>query len=410
MEQLKEIIEEGKNINYKSIHPTIDEKLNVKIAILRALNDKDVFIMNKEMFDWKKRLMKKEIVISETPGSAEKTAEWLLEPLLIFCNDTEELAKNLCNKLHEQGFKFIRARKDIYPSRVIIDVEFELTAILNLSNKFISKHTDNFVLYGANLNTNGALMLPIFLYEYITPKFNFESWKSNLELEPFLWSEMKQKWVKKGVYPPNFSKKIISNQIFNLIKSEDEGSYLFTGSYTYFMMTNQKGDYSGEYHIFHREPLKFLKKIYEVIPTLKVREEAPLYYFQNKFYYLIQDGEHVLTVSSLDYPMNFVRLGYYNHTNYHGLLLFLLLDAFKVSMKEYDEKIANIGYLVKFRNNYKTGHNFNILQNNIIGPRTSPGLEFKIKEWNKELEYFFYRPDVVAEVAEVENEDENDSV
>lgn len=401
MEQLKLIIEEGTTNNDKTINPTVDERLNCKIAMLRLLNDKDIFIMNKKMFDWKKSLTKKEIDLSENDK-----VKWLLEPIMIFCLNPEELAKKLCDSLFEQGFKYIRARNDIYPSRIIIDVDFEVNAYLIPINKSISKHADNLQLYDANLNINGELMLPILLYEYITPKFNYENWKFNLELEPFLWTNLQEKWVKKGVTPPNYNKKEVSSTIFNLIKSEEEGTYLFTGYYTYYMMTNmdEKGDkpYQGDYHIYHKDPITFLKKIYETFPDMKVREENPIYYFQKKDYHLVLNGEHVLTVYYLDFPLNFVRLGFYNHTNYHGLLLFLILEALKVPLKDYDEKIAQIGHLIKTKNEFssKPGHNFNILQNNIIGPETSPGLEFKIKEWNKELT-FFYRPD---KIEEVENE------
>ena len=109
--------------------------------------------------------------------------------------------------------------------------------------------------------------------------------------------------------------------------------------------------------------------------------------------------------------MNYIKLGYYNHLNYHGLLLFLLLDALKSPIKEYDEKCGNIGYLIKAKNIFcekigsnsvlnKNGKNgvknvFAVLQNNMIGPHTTPFLEFKMKEFNKELT-FFYRPDKQA--------------
>ena len=399
MEQLKNIIEEGTKIRDNSIYPTTSDKLNAKIAILQSISNTDSFVMNKKMFDWKKKLSKKEISISESP----ENIDWLLDPILIFCNEPEETAKLICNKLFEKDFKFIRARNDIFPSRIIIDIEFEPNAYLIPINKSISKHDDNLQLYGAKLNMNGELMLPILLYEYITPKFNYEEWKFNLELEPFLWTNLQDKWVKKGTKPISFSSNPISNKIFNLIKSEDEGSYLFTGNFTYFMMTNQTGEYNGDYHIYHRNPLEFLKKIYEFLPELKIKEETPIYYFQDKYCHLVYNNEHVLSIYNLNFPLNFVRLGLYNHTNYHGLLLFLLIEAFKSPLKDYDDKISNIGYLIKSKNSYSGGHNFNILQNNIIGPKTSPQLEFKIKEWNKELT-FFYRPDITEEPETNENE------
>jgi len=403
MEQLQIIINEGKKINDTTISPTIDERLKIKIDILRLISDKESFVMNKKLFEWKKSLVDK-------VGDSQENTEWLLEPISIYCYNPDEMIKKLCNGLHEKGYKYVRGRNDMYGSRLILDVEFEINAFINPMHKNLMKHSNNFSFYGANLNTNGELMLPIFLYEYITPKFNYENWKDNLELEPFLWEEMKQKWIKKGVNPIKYNTIDISSKLFNLIKSEDESAYLFTGNYTYFMMTNQKGEYNGDYHVFHRQPMEFLKKINESIPDLKIREEMQLYYFQPKQYQLAYNNEIILTVYNLEFPLNFVRLGFYNHINYHGLLLFLLLEALKSSNKDYEEKIGQIGYLVKFKNGYKDGHNFNILQNNIIGPKTSPELEFKKKEWNKkevekEFTFFFYRPDVTEE-----KEDETDSV
>lgn len=400
MEQLKLIIENGTKDNEKTITPTIDEKIKIKLDILSLLQQKDVFVMNKKFFDWKKKLVDKK-ESSEQP-------EWLLEPLTIYCNDPEELAKKICDFLLEKEYKFIRARRDIFPQRIIVEVEFEINSIICPINKSLSKHTDYLQFYGANINSNGELLLPIFLYEYITPKFNYENWKSNLELEPFLWGGLQQKWIKRGVSAPIYSNLDISKKMFELIKSEEEGSYLMTGYFTYFMMTNQKGEYNGNYHIYHREPLEFLKKIYEKIPELTIREDPPIYYFQNTHYYLKHNNDHILTIYKLDYPMNFVRLGYYNHTNYHGLLLFLLLEGLKSTLKEYEHIVGQIGFLVKSKNSYTGGHNFDILQNNIIGPRTSPMLEFKLKEWNKELtDVFFYRPDKVEVIEKEDSEKES---
>lgn len=380
MEQLKQIIEEGTDLNNQTITPTLNEKLNIKMDILRSISDKDIFVMNKKLFD--------------TPTKIDiSSTEWLKEPLLIFCPNPEETAKNICLILFEKGYQHVRARNDIYPSRTIVDVEFEVNAILAPINKTLSKHSDTSELYGAHINTNSALILPILLYEYITPKFNWENWKNNLELEPKLWNKMQSKWLK-GVSPIKFNTvdKIISQKMFNLIKSEDEGAYLFTGDFTYYSMTHTTNEYRGDYHIYHRDPIEFLKKIHSELPDLKIREEQPIYYFQKPYYHLIYESEPVLTLYTLDYPMNFVRLGFYNHTNYHGLLMFLVINALKSPLKDYDELISNIGFLVKYRNSHPEGHTFNILQNNIIGPRTSPQVELMMKSWNKELK-FFYRPD-----------------
>ena len=419
MEQLELIIKQGTKDNDATIVPTVNERLSLKVSIFDILSqlDKSIYVMNKKLFAWKKRLVSGEITLPESVEQMkngefnEKLADWLLDPILVFCENTDEVSKKISDGLYEKGYHYVRARHDIYPSRINIDVEFEIGAIVNPTNKSLSKHTELIDLYGANVNFNGFLMIPIFLYEYITPKFNYEEWEGNLELEPFLWRDLQDKWEKKGVTKPAFNSINSSEKVFNILKNEQEGTYLFTGYYSYFLMTAQEGEYKGDYHVYHENPLELMKKINAEIPGLKLKEETPIYYFQNNFYQLYLNGEIILTIYSLPYPMNYIRLGYYNHTNYHGLLLFLSLEALRVSMREYDDKVSNIGYLVKYRNMYlKNPHEknvFEILQNNSVGPRTNPFLEFKKKEWKRDLPPV-YRPDV-KEIKEESDEQEDDS-
>jgi len=418
MDRLEVIIEEGTKLNDRTIVPTVNERLSLKVSILNILSklDSSIFVMNRQLYNWKQRLVSGEITLPDSVDElnkgefSEKLSDWLLDPISVYCENPEEVAKQISNGLFEKGYGYVRARNDMYPSRIIVDVEFEIGAILNQTNKNLSKHASNVELYGVNINLNGALMLPIFLYDYITPKFNYEEWKNDLELEPFLWSDMQQKWVKKGVVKPVFNNLGISAKIFNCIKTENEGSYLFTGMFSYFVMTNQSGTYQGDYHIYHENPIEFMKKLNQEISGLKIREEDPMYYFQKSYYQLTFNGELVITIYPLEFQMSYIRIGFYNHANYHGLLLFLLLDAFKATLKEYDEKVLGIGYLIKYRNEYlkkNSGKNiFEILQNNSIGPRTNPFLEFKKREWNKELT-FFYRPDKVEDKVDSDENEED---
>jgi len=417
MEQLEAIIEEGNKIRDSTIVPTINERLSLKVSILSLLGniDSEIFVMNRKLFSWKQKLVNGEIKLPDKVEDmdnyefVEKLSIWLLDPLLIFCNNPEEVKKKISDELFKKGYEYVRARNDIYPSRINIDVEFDVAAILMQTNKNLTKHIEKFTLYGANLNLNGELMLPIFLYDYITPRFNYEEWKSDLELEPFLWTKCKNLWIKKGVNFPPIPKIELSNKIFNIIKSEKEGTYLLTGLFTMFLMTNQQGTYTGEYQIYHQNPEEFIKKIAAEIPGIKFKEEEPIYYFQNKSYQIFFNNDLILTIYLLEYQMNFIRIGYYNHTNYHGVLLHLLLDAIKAPVKDYDEKILYIGYLIKYKNeilnsqvNNEKKMVFEILQNNSIGPQTTPMLEFKKKEWNKELT-FFYRPNKEQEKEEEDN-------
>ena len=398
--QLEEIIKEGTLLNEAFDYPTKTQKLNLKIDCLHILSDqKDTFFMNRNFFDWNKKLVDSKITV-------ENYAEWLLDPLLIFCNQPEDTARFLAEELHKKKYKYVRARNDNYSSRLIIDVEFEIVAIINLNNKTIQKHSKNLELFGSNININGLIMLPIFLYDYITPKFNYEQWKDNLIIEPFLWTTMIKMWEKSVLsipllnLPKNMEK--ISEKIFEAIKTEDEKDYVFTGFYTYSLMTSPNVPYIGEYHIYHQNPMAFLKKINDrfIDIEVKMKEEPQIYYFQSKQNMIYFNGQLLLTIYELNYPINYIKLGVYNHVNYHGLLLFLLIDALKSTLKDYDEKCSYIGYLVKTRNIFlksiekepNVKNIFEVLQNNQIGPNTTPYLDFKIKEFRKELT-FYYKPE-----------------
>ena len=420
MDKLDNIVKEGTKLNETQIVPTANQRLSLKVSILSILSkmSKDIFIMNRQFFYWKKRLVEGEINLPDSVEHfqkgefSEKLTDWLLEPLLIFCQNPEELAKTIADHLYEKKYKYVRARNDMYPTRLIVDVEFEIAAIINPTNSVLSKHVDKVELYGANVNMNGALMLPIFLYDYMTPKFNYEQWKNNLEIEPFLWQDIQKQW-EKGVKPLQYPVVDMSDKIFELIKTEKEEEYVFTGYYTYHMLTNPQTIYNSEYHIYHVNPEEFLGKIGKELDGLEVKEESKIYYFQSRTYIVMKDGKRILTLMELDFPINYVKLGVYRHTNFHGLQLFMLMDALK---NDYDVKISNLGYIVKAKNIFlkKIGANmledkgvngiknvFEVLQNNSVGMDTTPFLDFKKKEFNRELT-FFYRPDI-----EEKKEDEN---
>ena len=267
--KLEEIIKEGTLLNEAQDYPTKIQKLNLKIDCLHILSDqKDTFIMNRKFFDWNKKLVDSKVAI-------ENYAEWLLDPLLVFCNQPEDTARFLADELHKKKYKYIRGRNDNYTSRFIVDVEFEVVAIINPNNKTIQKHTKNLELFGSNININGLLLLPIFLYDYITPKFSWEQWKDDLLIEPFLWTPMIKNW-EKSISPipqQKLQKNIekISEKIFEIIKTEDEGEYAFTGFYTYSLMTSPNIPYTGEYHIYHQNPITFLKKMNDRFTDIEIK-------------------------------------------------------------------------------------------------------------------------------------------
>jgi hypothetical protein len=134
MDGLDEIIKEGTFINEGQIVPTINERLNLKVSILSILAEmsQDIFVMNRKLFYWNKRLIENDITLPQTVEQlsndefTDKLADWLLDPLLIFCNNPEEVAKVIADKLHSKKYKYVRARNDMYPSRLIIDVEFDI--------------------------------------------------------------------------------------------------------------------------------------------------------------------------------------------------------------------------------------------------------------------------------------------
>ena len=124
--QLEEIIKEGTLLNEATDYLTKTQKLNLKIDCLHILSEnKDIFVMNRKFFDWNKKLVDSKVAV-------ENYVEWLLDPLLVFCNQPEDIARLLADELHKKKYKYVRARNDNYSSRLIIDVEFEIVAIIKI--------------------------------------------------------------------------------------------------------------------------------------------------------------------------------------------------------------------------------------------------------------------------------------
>ena len=396
--ELDIIIKNGTILNEKQ---NLKERLQIKrdiLLIVSKMND-NIFIMNLKMFNWKQKIITGETVLPKTGDDFEKYPDWLLDPLYIFCNNIEESARHISNELFALNHVHVKARNDIYCDRLNIDVDFEVVGIIVKTNNTLVKNINTVDLFGAKLNFNGIIMLPILLYDYIMPKFSYLNWKEELEIEPFLWKSMVEKWIKtdKTVYKREIIENSVSEKILNIIKNEKKGSYIFTGNYTYFMICKQndnKTEYLGDFHIYHENPEEFIK----LFPDFKVKEELHIYYFEKPSFKLLYNNVPVLTVYPLNYQMNYINIGGYNHTNYHGVLLFLLIEMLKADKKEADEICLNIGYLIKIKNsfpNHNYNHNyFEILQNICIGPKMTPHIEFKKKEWNKELT-FFHRPDMI---------------
>ena len=389
MSEIDTIVKEGRVLSKKEIETKLSVKRDI-LSIVSKMKD-NTFVMNLKMFDWKQKIISGEITMTDDPNQAE----WLLEPLYVYCDDIEDRARHIADELFQMKHPYVKARNDIYPDRLNVDVNFEVGVVVVKTNPTITKHVDSVLLYGAGLNFNGMIMVPILLYEYTTPKFNYLAWKENLEIEPFLWKAMIEKWNKhpeKVVYShyAAVATTDIHKSILAMIHREADGSYIITGYYTYSLLCgSENSQYQGDYHIYHERPDDFIKKIREA-HDVDVKEEDPIFYFEKKSYKVYYNKTLVLTIYHLDYAMNYIVCGGYKHVNYHGVLLFLCLEMLKSGKKGSDD----IGYLIKMKNHSKS-QKFEILQNVCVGPRTTPHIEFKKKEWNHELN-FIHRPDKVA--------------
>ena len=390
MSEIDTIVKEGNSLSKTDIETKLSIKRDI-LSIVSKMKD-NTFIMNLKMFDWKQKIVSGEITMTDDPSQAE----WLLEPLCVYCDDIEDSARHIANELFRMKHSYVKARNDIYSDRLNVDVNFEVAAIVIKTNPTITKHVDSVLLYGARLNFNGMLMVPILLYEYTTPKFNYLAWKENLEIEPFLWKAQIDKWNKhpdKVVYSSHTSSHTtdIHKSVLALIHREADGSYIMTGYYTYYLMCGaENGPYQGDYHVYHEKPEDFIGRIREA-HEVDVQEEEPIFYFERKAYRVYYNKVLILTIYHFDYSMNYIVYSGYKHVNYHGVLLFLCLEMLRSGKKGSDD----IGYLIKTRNNSKSPK-FEILQNVCVGPRTTPQIEFKKKEWNHELN-FFHRPNKVED-------------
>ena len=166
MSEIDTIVKEGFVPSKKDLQTKLSIKRDI-LSIVSKMKD-NTFVMNLKMFDWKQKIVSGEITMTDDPSQAE----WLLEPLSIYCDDIEDSARHIADELFRMKHPYVKARNDIYSDRLNVDANFELAAIIIKTNPTITKHIDSVLLYGAHLNFNGMLMVPILLYEYMTPKFN----------------------------------------------------------------------------------------------------------------------------------------------------------------------------------------------------------------------------------------------
>ena len=162
MSEIDTIVKEGLVPSKKDLQTKLSIKRDI-LSIVSKMKD-NTFIMNLKMFDWKQKIISGEITMTDDPSQAE----WLLEPLCVYCDNIEDSARNIADELFRMKHSYVKARNDIYPDRLNVDVNFEVAAVVVKTNQTITKHVDSVLLYGANLNFNGMLMIPILLYEYMT--------------------------------------------------------------------------------------------------------------------------------------------------------------------------------------------------------------------------------------------------
>lgn len=390
MEKLEDIIKTGTLENEKQNFPTNEDKINFKVSLLNYLKDIDnCFVMNLAFFEWKEKIQKVDV--------SKEYGEWLLEPLQVFCNNHQEVINQIATKFYEDGFNYVQVRNDIFEKRMILDVEFDQVAYFQENTKELGKLVKGYKLFESKVNLNPVLLMPIIYYQYITPRFSNSFWKKNLELEKYLWKDITfEKYEFQAMNLEN------SKKVYDLIKTEKNEDYLLSGNYTLSLLQEQE-EYSGDYLIFHKEPITFLKKVNENIPKLEIKIVKSPYYFFNDSYDIYSNNKKILTVYSLSYQFNYIQIGYHNHLNYQGLILMTLLEM----IKEGKVNMNKIGFILELKNKFLKENNikselshqgsrrnfFQILQSETIGTNMTPQLEFNMKSWNKELKGF-YRPDL----------------
>ena len=386
MENLEEIIKNDEQNIKKS-------DISIKIHILKFLSDKkDIFVTNKKLVELRS-LKTKEFDLKE----------WLNQPLEIFCNDIDQMTRDICDYLYKQNVEYLQSREDYYKTRNLIDASFEIVAFIQKNREQFQKFITKEKLYGTITTSNPTIILPYLYYQYITPNINFQTWEENIEIEQNLWNLFFE--LNSGVVCENKKTKDsdfikTKEEIIKILMNEKENTYLFTGEYTYEKLIDEKmGD--NELDVFLENPLDFISRNKDKLEDLelKIEEKDSLYYFWNKEYRLLKNKEVILNIIPLEYAINTIRIGYENHGNYHSVIFIFLL---KFIENNGDFRYINmIKNLIKHKNSFITKDNtvsselnkskFEILNDKTVGQNNVPLLNFKIRQWNREVK-FMYKP------------------
>ena len=148
-------------------------------------------------------------------------------------------------------------------------------------------------------------------------------------------------------------------------------------------------------------PLDFISRNKEKLENLdlKIEEKDGLYYFWDKEYRLLKNKKVILNIIPLEYVINTIRIGYENHGNYHSVIFIFLL---KFIENNGDFRYINmIKNLIKHKNSFikkdkavsseLNKSKFEILNDKTVGQNNVPLLNFKIRQWNREVK-FMYKP------------------
>ena len=81
MSEIDTIVKEGTPLSKTDLETKLSIKRDI-LSIVSKMKD-NTFVMNLKMFDWKQKIVSGEITMTDDPSQAE----WLLEPLCVYCDD-----------------------------------------------------------------------------------------------------------------------------------------------------------------------------------------------------------------------------------------------------------------------------------------------------------------------------------
>ena len=339
---------------------------------------------------------------------------WYFE---VYSPDARRDCISLANKLFEEKFPLIEAKKDFDGSYVVWYKAQKACKFVHASASIferLPKETNKVNLIGKDIAYASIEILKIpILMNYINPRQDIKNWETIVKIDSKVdqWYPFQNTGKDPDEGSKNYNKDLEKTEKW-MVKEKD---LILIGNYAYqqFLKNSnyKKGYYPviNFYEVLSNNPKDHIKSLEKVLgSTLRVKEHQSQMKFHGTKYSVFKGDNKIIDIyDSSEECVPFVEINKVKYGNYHVLLLYLYIGLWiSHKIQESSETVANklrdrlskmIWTLINARNWYlkekgisgihdrKRDDLFDIFQIHCKGTQKNVEREFRIRKWKGDI-------------------------